>query len=61
MEGIIDTANRAMVQNERDFIQDGLIYCGVCGGIGVMRHGTKETGDACAVPGSHGDHPEIFR
>ena len=32
MEGIIDTANRAMVQNERDFIQDGLIYCGVCGG-----------------------------
>lgn len=32
MEGIIDTENRAMVQNERDFIQDGLIYCGVCGG-----------------------------
>lgn len=32
MEGIIDKANRAMVQKERDFIQDGLIYCGVCGG-----------------------------
>lgn len=32
MEGIIEKANRAFVQNERDFIQDGLIHCGACGG-----------------------------
>ena len=32
MDGIIEKANRALVQNERDFIQDGLIHCGVCGG-----------------------------
>lgn len=32
MDGIIEKANRSLVQNERDFIQDGLIHCGVCGG-----------------------------
>ena len=32
MDGIIETANRALEQSETDFIQDGLIHCGVCGG-----------------------------
>lgn len=31
MEGIIDTANRSLVQAERDFFKDGLLHCGVCG------------------------------
>lgn len=37
MEGIIEKANRALVQNEKDFIQDGLIHCGVCGGKKQIR------------------------
>ena len=32
IDGIIETANRALEQSETDFIQDGLIHCGVCGG-----------------------------
>lgn len=31
MEGIIDTANRSLVQAEGDFFKDGLLHCGVCG------------------------------
>lgn len=32
MEGLVEKANRALVQNEGDFIHDGLLHCGVCGG-----------------------------
>lgn len=31
MDGIIEKENRALMLNEKDFRQDGLIHCGVCG------------------------------
>lgn len=31
MVGIVEKANRAFVQNESDYLQDGLLHCGLCG------------------------------